>query len=134
MTKPEPEITIARRPALVALGIAVVACALVAWGVAQFMADPSRMAGGALAGVAVVGVLFFGGALLVASGKPRSVTLLPAVWMGATVGRVMGLLFVGFPIYFAAPQILPPFAVGAGGAYLVCLVVETAVIARQALR
>ncbi len=134
MTQPDVELTIARRPVMVGLGITIVGCLLAAAGAAQFLARPGLMAGGACAGVAIVGVFFLAGAFVIASGKPRSVTILPAIWMGATIVRVMGLLIVGFPIYFAAPQILPPLAVGAGGAYLACLVVETALIARQALR
>ena len=134
MTKPELELTIPRGPVLAGLGVALVACAGAAVGVAQLLTDPAGKATGALAGVGLVGVLFLGGAFFIASGKPRPVGLLPAVWLGATIVRVMGLLFAGIPIYFAAPQILPSLAVGAGGAYLVCLVVETAMIAKQALR
>lgn len=134
MTQPDIEMTIARRPVMVGLSVTIAACLLAAVGGAQFMETPGSVAGGAALGVAIVGAFFLAGAFVIASGKPRSVTLLPAFWMGATIVRVIGLLMVGFPIYFAAPQILPPLAVGAGGAYLACLVVETALIARQALR
>ncbi len=134
MNSNEPQITLHRRPLLVGLGGVEGTCLVAAFLVSQRMEDPRTTASGALLGVALVGTLFLAGALVVASGKPRAASLLPTLWLGATIARVMGLLIAVLPIYFAAPQILPAFAVGAGGAYLACLAVETALIARQALR
>lgn len=134
MTSAEPQITIPRGPILIGLVVAIAFCSAAAVITSQRMADPRSATTGALIGVALVGTLFLAGALLVASGQPRAASLLPALWLGATIARVMGLLIAVLPIYFAAPQILPAFAVGAGGAYLACLAVETAIIARQALR
>lgn len=134
MTQTEAQLTLPRGPVLAALAVTTLVCAGAAIGCARWAADPRQATIGALAGVALVGVLFLAGAFIVASGKPRPVSLLPALWMGATIARVMGLLVAVFPIYFAAPQFLPSIAVGAAGAYLACLTVETAMLARQALR
>ena len=88
----------------------------------------------ALAGVAATTAMFLVGAALIASGKPRPASTLAAFWLGATILRLLGLMALGIPIYFAVPSGLAPFALGAGGAYLACLVAETASVARQALK
>lgn len=134
MSAPEATLTIRPGSVLAAIGVAEGLCLVAALGFSQLAPDPSQAMMGSILGVAVVGALFSAGAFLIASGKPRPATTLSALWLGAVIGRVMGLLVVVVPLYFAAPQILVPFLIGAGGAYLACLAAETAMIARQAFR
>jgi hypothetical protein len=105
-----------------------------AGGVAQLTEHPRANALWAVAGLGLSGAFFLGGAFFLASGKPKPISDIATLWLACTVMRVIGLGIVGFSLYFAAPLNVPPLAAGAGGAYLVCLTVETVMVARQALR
>jgi hypothetical protein len=130
----EQKLTIRPGPLFSGLAVALVVCMAAVGGVAQLTEDPRANALAAIGGLAVTGALFAAGTVVIASGKPRPASLVGTLWLASTIVRVMGLGLAGISIYFAAPSVLLPAAAGAGGAYLVCLVVETAMVARQALK
>lgn len=142
----EQMLTLRPGPLLRGLAVALVLCMAAIGGIAQLTDHPRANALWAIGGLVLTGAFFVGGAFVIASGKPRPISSIATLWLASTVGRVIGLGIVGFSLYFAAPKDawrsadadaaggLQPLAIGAGGAYLVCLIVETVMVARQALR
>lgn len=130
----EPPLVLRPGPMIRATLVTLVVCMAAVGGFAQLTDNPRGNALAAIAGLALTGGFFIAGTFVIASGKPRPVATIATLWLAATVMRVLGLGVALFSIYFAAPQDLPPLVVGAGGAYLACLAVETAMTARQALR
>ena len=85
---------------------------------------------GALASVVVGG----GGLLVLKPWNRRSTGDLALLWLGSTVVRVLLTPLLALVIYFAVHPPMYPFVLGAGTAYLVILLSETALVVRHLRR